>query len=84
MAVNSVSSTASTGTLNAPGIGSGLDIQGLVSKLMAVEQQPLTLLNTQEASFQARLSNLGSISGALSSLQSADLGELGQKQRPDR
>lgn len=71
MAVNSVSSTASTGTLNAPGIGSGLDIQGLVSKLMAVEQQPLTLLNTQEASFQARLSNLGSISGALSSLQSA-------------
>src|SRR5258705_5530847 len=71
MAVNSVSSTASTGTLNAPGIGSGLDIQCLVSKLMAVEQQPLTLLNTQEASFQARLSNLGSISGALSSLQSA-------------
>jgi flagellar hook-associated protein 2 len=62
---------STTGTLNAPGVGSGLDVKGLVSQLMAVEQQPLTLLNTQEATFQTKLSSLGSVNGALSSLQSA-------------
>ena len=64
-----VSST--TGSLNAAGIGSGLDVKGLVAQLMAVEQRPLSLLNTQEAKFQAKLSSLGSINAALSSLQSA-------------
>jgi flagellar hook-associated protein 2 len=62
---------SSTGTLSAPGVGSGLDIKGLVSQLMAVEQQPLTQLATQEAKYQAKLSSLGAIKGALASLQSA-------------
>jgi flagellar hook-associated protein 2 len=66
-----LSGISSTGTLNAPGVGSGLDVQGLVTKLIAVEQQPLTKLATQEAKYQAKLSSLGSISGALSSLQVA-------------
>ena len=57
--------------LSSPGIGSGLDINGLVSKLMAVEQRPLTLLDTKEASLQAKLSAYGSLKGALSSFQSA-------------
>jgi flagellar hook-associated protein 2 len=74
MAVTTVSGTSTTGTLNAPGVGSGLDMAGLVSKLMSVEQKPLTLLDAQEARFQARLTNLGSISGALSSLQTAAQG----------
>lgn len=62
---------STTGTLNAPGVGSGLDVKGLVSQLMALEQRPLTLLDAQEAGFQAKLSSLGSVNGALSSLQSA-------------
>ena len=66
-----VSGISSTGTLNAPGVGSGLDIKTLVSNLMAVEQQPLKNLTTQEAKYQSKLSSLGSISGALSSLQVA-------------
>ena len=66
-----VSSVSNTGTLNAPGIGSGLDVKGLVGQLMTAEQQPLTQLTTQEAKYQAKLSSLGSISGALSSLQVA-------------
>lgn len=57
--------------LSSPGIGSGLDINGLVSKLMAVEQRPLTLLDTKEASLQAKLSAYGSLKGALASFQSA-------------
>ena len=58
-------------TLSSPGLGSGLDINGLVSKLMAVEQRPLLVLNQKEASFQAKISALGSLKGALSALQTA-------------
>ncbi|WIM06711.1 MAG: flagellar filament capping protein FliD [Candidatus Nitricoxidivorans perseverans] len=54
-----------------PGLGSGLDVSGLVSKLMALEQQPLTTLATKEASYQAKLTAFGSLKGALSSLQTA-------------
>jgi flagellar hook-associated protein 2 len=70
MALPVVSSTT-TGTLNAPGIGSGLDVKGLVTQLMAVEQQPLTMLNAREAEFQSKLSALGSVTGALAALQIA-------------
>lgn len=57
--------------LSSPGIGSGLDVNGLITKLMAVEQQPLTALAAKEASYQAKLSAFGSLKGALSSLQTA-------------
>lgn len=66
-----ISSTSNTGTLATTGLGSGLDVSGLVSKLMAVEQQPLTLLNKQTSSFQSQLSAYGSFKGVLSSLQTA-------------
>jgi flagellar hook-associated protein 2 len=58
-------------SISSPGIGSGLDINGIVSKLMTVESQPLTTLATKEASYQAKLSAYGSLGGALSSFQSA-------------
>lgn len=57
--------------LSASGLGSGLDINGLVSQLMAVERQPLTAMARKEASFQAKLSAFGQIKGSLSSLQTA-------------
>lgn len=57
--------------LSSPGIGSGLDVNGLVSQLMALEQRPLTLINGKEAKLQAQLSAYGSLKGALSSFQSA-------------
>ena len=48
-----------------------IDVNGIVSQLMTVEQQPITKLNAQEASYQAKLSAYGTISGALSNFQSA-------------
>lgn len=71
MAVTLSGIGGSTGTLSAAGVGSGLDVKSLVSQLMAVEQQPLALLTKQEAGYTAKLSGLGSVSGALSSLQTA-------------
>ncbi|MDH5551856.1 MAG: hypothetical protein OEX82_00840, partial [Nitrosomonas sp.] len=46
--------------LSSPGIGSGLDVNGIVSQLMAIESQPLTALATKEAKQQAQLSAFGS------------------------
>lgn len=58
-------------TISSPGVGSNLDVNGLVSKLMAVESRPLTLLQKKEASYQAKLTAYGSIKGALSAFQTA-------------
>jgi flagellar hook-associated protein 2 len=57
--------------ISSPGLGSGLDINGIVTKLMQVESQPLTALATKEAGQQAKLSAYGSLKGALSFLQTA-------------
>ena len=60
-----------SGTLSSPGIGSGLDVNSIVSGLMQVEQLPLTSLNQKEASYQAELSAYGTVNSALSALQSS-------------
>jgi flagellar hook-associated protein 2 len=69
MATTLPSLSANTGTLSAAGVGSGLDVKGMVSQLMTVEQRPMTLLATKEASYQFKLSSLGSVQGSLSALQ---------------
>lgn len=58
-------------TVSSLGAGSGLDLSGLLTNLMQAEKQPLLALQTKEASYQARISALGSLQGALSSLQTA-------------
>jgi len=63
--------STTSGVISSPGIGSGLDINSLVSKLMSVESQPLTQLDRQEASYQTKITALGSLKGAISSLQTS-------------
>lgn len=69
--ISGLSSSPTSGTLSSPGIGSGLDVNGIVSKLMQVEQQPLIDLQQKEAGYQAKLSAVGTLKGAVSSLQTA-------------
>lgn len=57
--------------ISSPGVGSNLDVNSIVTQLMAIERRPLTQLDTREVSFQARLSAFGSIRGALSQFQGA-------------
>ncbi len=64
-------SVSSTGGISSPGIGSGLNVNAIVSALMTVESQPISLLNQQESSYQAKLSAYGSMTAALSSFQSS-------------
>jgi len=60
-----------TSSISSPGIASGLDVNGIVSKLMQLEQLPITRLNTKETDYNAKLTAYGSIKSALSSLQTA-------------
>lgn len=55
-----------------PGLGSGLDINNLVTKLVEAESGPPTnRLDRREAELQARLSAFGTLKGGLSKLQAA-------------
>jgi flagellar hook-associated protein 2 len=58
-----------------PGIGSNLPIDSIIAKLMQAESRPLTVLAKKEASYQAKLSAFGNLSGALGAFQNA-LGSL--------
>jgi flagellar hook-associated protein 2 len=54
------------GSIVTSGVGSGLDVAGLVTKLVQAEGQPKTVrLNQEEAKVQAKLSALGSLRSAL-------------------
>lgn len=53
------------------GTGSGLDLEGIVTKLMTAESQPLTKFNTQESKLQTKISAFGSMKSALSEFQSS-------------
>lgn len=68
--------------LSSAGIGSNLDVEGIVSKLMSVERQPLAKFAREEASYQAKLSGFGTLKGAISAFQSAakGLSDLGKFQ----
>lgn len=59
-------------SISAAGIGSGLDIDGLVKQLLAAEGQPATTrLNQREAKLQSRLSAFGQFRSALEQLRTS-------------
>ena len=63
--------TISTGTISSAGIGSGLDVNSIVTQLMAVERQPLTRLQATAATMQTQLSAFGQLQSLVSGLQDA-------------
>jgi flagellar hook-associated protein 2 len=60
-----------TGSVTAAGIGSGLDVQSIVSQLMAVEQRPLDALKQRQSDIDTRISAYGTLKSALSTFQEA-------------
>ena len=63
---------AITPTLSSVGIGagaSGLDVGAIIDKLMTAESAPLDTFDKKTASYQAKLSALGTLSGAVSTFQ---------------
>lgn len=57
--------------LSASGLGSGLDVSGIIKQLMAIERQPLARISEQQSSYQSRLSAFGQLKSAMSKLQDA-------------
>jgi len=58
--------------ITATGIGSGLDVESLVSQLVLADVQPAeNRLNSSEAKYQAELTAYGSLKGALAGFQSS-------------
>lgn len=58
--------------ITSTGIGSGLDVESLVSQLVQAEAKaPTQRLNRKEANLEAELSALGSVKGALSDFRSS-------------
>lgn len=63
---------AITPTISSVGIGagaSGLDVGAIIDKLMTAEAVPLGTFDKKTASYQAKLSALGALSGAVSTFQ---------------
>lgn len=58
--------------IQAPGVGSNLDINNIVTQLLSAERKPAeTRFASQEALVQARLSTLGIVKSSVSDFQSA-------------
>ncbi|MBI4984671.1 MAG: flagellar filament capping protein FliD [Rhodocyclales bacterium] len=73
MAVSSTSTSylSNAGTLTSSGLGSGLDVTGIVSKLMAIERQPIGAIDGKIGVIDAKLTAYGTLKGTLSSFQTA-------------
>ncbi|MDR1062647.1 MAG: flagellar filament capping protein FliD [Azoarcus sp.] len=59
---------------SALGVGSGLDLESLVTGLMNVERAPLDRLNSQLSSYNTKISALGTLTSKLSALQTTAKG----------
>ncbi|MEO8248424.1 MAG: flagellar filament capping protein FliD [Burkholderiales bacterium] len=58
-------------TISSAGIGSGLDVNAIVTQLMAVERQPLNSLRSKASALDSKISAFGSIKSQLSTLSDA-------------
>ena len=56
-------------SISSAGIGSGLDVNSIISQLMAIEKQPLVALQTKETAIQSTVSEYGKIKSAVSALR---------------
>ena len=72
MAITVNSTTPTTGLLTAMGVGSGLDVDSLVTSLVNAKKTPQqNQITAQATDANTELSGLGQVSAALSALQSA-------------
>ncbi len=62
-------SLVNSGSISSTGIGSGLDVAGLITKMMAVESGPLTALKTQASTLDNQLSTVGKLQAYFAALQ---------------
>jgi flagellar hook-associated protein 2 len=59
------------GTISSAGIGSGLDVNSIVTQLMALERRPIQLLETAKTKLDTQLSSYGKLQASLSTVRDA-------------
>lgn len=59
------------GTVTSQGVGSNINLAGIVGELMNIERIPLNRLIAQKTSFDAKISALGTIKSSLSAFQNS-------------
>ncbi len=60
-----------TPTISSPGVGSGLNVNSIISQLMAVESIPMQNLQKRQSGLQSEVSALGQLTSAISTFQTA-------------
>lgn len=80
--VSSGAASTGAGIISSLGVGSGLNVNSIISQLMAVQDQPVLLLQNQEATAQTTVSAYGTLQSALATFQTsvASLTNLSQYQ----
>lgn len=58
-------------TITSAGVGSGLDIESLITKLMAAESLPLQKLQTKHTEYESQISAYGKLSSVLDTFRSS-------------
>ncbi len=57
--------------ISSAGVGSGLDVNGIVTSLMSIERRPLNLLTQRQNDIQVQLSGWGRLNSSMSGLEDA-------------
>lgn len=57
--------------ISSPGIGSGLDVNSIVSQLLAIERRPLNLIEQKQGDAKSQLSDIGRLNSAMATFQTA-------------
>lgn len=52
------------------GLSSGIDVESIISQMISIERRPQTRLQVKEAGLQGKLTSIGTLASALTSLQS--------------
>ncbi|MGN6580996.1 MAG: flagellar filament capping protein FliD [Bordetella sp.] len=71
MTTSAISNTANAGLITSLGVGSSLDLAGLLSQLQAAELAPTTVINNQISSAQTKISAYATLQSAIQAVQSA-------------
>jgi len=66
--------------IQASGIGSGLDINGIVTQLMALERQPIEAIERKERTIDSQISAYGQLKSKVSEFQTA-MADLGSAEK---
>ena len=65
-------------TISSPGIGSGLDVNSIITQLMAIERRPIEALAAKNTAIQAQISEYGKLKSAMAAMRDAAL-KLGDR-----